>query len=125
MSGQSNANSLPPPAAWRYSGNQLKRWRTKANVSREELAAASHYALDTIKSMEQGVRRPTPRVLDTADELCNADGMLSAAKDYLNTEKFPSRAQDFMEREKRRSPTGRTKPRSSRGCCRRRGTRAR
>ncbi|MDV9171783.1 helix-turn-helix transcriptional regulator [Streptomyces sp. W16] len=101
MQGKSNANSnSQPPVAWRYSGNQLKRWRTKANVSREELAAASHYALDTIKSMEQGVRRPTPRVLDTADDLCNADGMLSAAKDYLNKEKFPSRAQDFMEREK-------------------------
>ena len=100
VSGQSNANSLPPPAAWRYSGNQLKRWRTKANVSREELAAASNYAPDTIKSMEQGVRMPTPRVLDVADGMCRAEGMLSAAKDYLLREKFPARAQDFMEREK-------------------------
>ncbi|MDV7218485.1 helix-turn-helix domain-containing protein [Streptomyces prunicolor] len=100
MSGQSNANSLPPPVAWRYSGNQLKRWRTKANVSREELAAASNYSPDTIKSMEQGVRMPTPRVLDVADGMCRAEGLLSAAKDYLQREKFPARAQDFMEREK-------------------------
>jgi transcriptional regulator with XRE-family HTH domain len=88
------------PVAWRYSGNQLKRWRTKANVTREELAAASNYSPDTIKSMEQGVRMPTPRVLDVADELCRAEGLLSAAKDYLQREKFPARAQDFMEREK-------------------------
>ena len=100
MSGQSNANSLPPPAAWRYSGNQLKRWRTKANVTREQLAAASNYSPDTIKSMEQGVRMPTPRVLDVADGMCGADGMLSAATGYLQREKFPARAQDFMEREK-------------------------
>ncbi|MEU0070793.1 helix-turn-helix transcriptional regulator [Streptomyces sp. NPDC006332] len=88
------------PVAWRYSGNQLKRWRTKANVTREELAAASNYSPDTIKSMEQGVRMPTPRVLDVADELCRAEGLLSAAKEYLQREKFPAGAVDFMQREK-------------------------
>ncbi|MFE9602645.1 helix-turn-helix domain-containing protein [Streptomyces hokutonensis] len=99
MPGQSKAKSLPP-VAWRYSGNQLKRWRTKANVSREELAAASNYSPDTIKSMEQGVRMPTPRVLDVADGMCQAGGLLSAAQDYLLREKFPARAQDFMEKER-------------------------
>ncbi|MER6348219.1 helix-turn-helix domain-containing protein [Streptomyces sp. NPDC001595] len=85
---------------WRFSGNQLKRWRTKANVSREELAAASNYSPDTIKAMEQGVRMPTARVLDVADELCEAQGLLSAAKEYLSREKFPARAREFMERER-------------------------
>lgn len=88
------------PPMWRFSGNQLKRWRTKANVSREQLAAAANYSPDTIKAMEQGVRMPTPRVLDVADELCRAEGLLSAAKEYLSREKFPPRAQEFMEREK-------------------------
>ena len=99
MSGQYNSHS-PAPVAWRYSGNQLKRWRTKASVSREELAAASNYSPDTIKAMEQGARMLTPRVLDVADDLCGAEGMLSSAKEYLQREKFPARAQDFMEREK-------------------------
>lgn len=85
---------------WRYGGNQLKLWRMKANVSREELGAAANYAPDTIKAMEQGVRMPTPRVFDAADELCGAQGMLSAAKSYVNGQKFPARAQDFMERER-------------------------
>lgn len=88
------------PVNWRYGGNQMKRWRIKANVSREELAVASNYSPDTIKSMEQGVRMPTPRVLDVADELCRAEGLLSAAKEYLQRERFPARAQDFMERER-------------------------
>ncbi|MFB7089735.1 helix-turn-helix transcriptional regulator [Streptomyces sp. NPDC056296] len=78
----------------------MKRWRTKANVSREQLAEAANYSPDTIKSMEQGVRMPTSRVLDVADEMCCAEGMLSAAKDYLQREKYPEGAQDFMEREK-------------------------
>ncbi|MBD9725830.1 helix-turn-helix transcriptional regulator [Streptomyces sp. ID-01-6.2a] len=90
----------PSPVAWRYGGNQMKRWRTKANVSREELAEAANYSPDTIKSMEQGVRMPTPRVLDVADELCGAQGLLSSAKEYLQREKFPARAQDFMLRER-------------------------
>ncbi|MFE2047743.1 helix-turn-helix domain-containing protein [Streptomyces sp. NPDC059459] len=89
-----------PPAAWRYGGNQMKRWRTKANVSREQLAEAANYSPDTIKSMEQGVRMPTSRVLDVADELCRAEGLLSSAKDYLQREKFPRRAQEFVERER-------------------------
>jgi transcriptional regulator with XRE-family HTH domain len=99
VSGLYNSNSRAP-VAWRYSGNQMKRWRTKANVSREELAAASNYSPDTIKSMEQGVRMPTSRVLDVADELCRAEGLLSAAKEYLQREKFPARVQEFVEREK-------------------------
>ncbi|MEV8018813.1 helix-turn-helix transcriptional regulator [Streptomyces sp. NPDC086554] len=97
MSVQYNSSS---PGTWRYGGNQLKRWRTKASVSREELGAASNYAPDTIKAMEQGVRMPTARVLDAADELCHAEGLLSAAKDYLKAEKFPARAQDFMLHER-------------------------
>ncbi|MEV0785519.1 helix-turn-helix transcriptional regulator [Streptomyces sp. NPDC050423] len=89
----------PPPAAWRYCGDQLKRWRTRAGVSREELGAAAKYAPDTIKSMEQGVRMPTPQLLDAADALLRAEGLLSAAKHFVRREKFPARAQDFMGRE--------------------------
>ncbi|WP_405659063.1 helix-turn-helix domain-containing protein [Streptomyces sp. RK9] len=97
MSVQYNSSS---PGTWRYGGNQLKRWRTKANVTREELGAASNYSPDTIKAMEQGVRMPTARVLDVADELCHAEGLLSAAKDYVRREPFPPRAQDFMVHER-------------------------
>lgn len=100
MAGQSNSPNSQPPVAWRYAGDQLKRWRMKADVSREQLASAANYSPDTIVSMERGVRRPTSRVLDVADELCDAKGMLSGAKEFLNRERFPARAQDFMERER-------------------------
>ncbi|MGH3309841.1 MAG: helix-turn-helix domain-containing protein [Streptomyces sp.] len=65
-----------PPAAWRYCGNQVKLWRTLASVSRETLGETAGYAADTVKSMEQGVRMPTPKLLDTADELFHANGLL-------------------------------------------------
>ncbi|MGX1119107.1 transcriptional regulator with XRE-family HTH domain [Streptomyces ambofaciens] len=94
-----NDNSQPP-AAWCYSGNQIKRWRTLANVSREALATAANYAPETISSMERGVRMPSPRLLDIADELCGAQGMLSAAKEYVRRERYSARAVDFIERER-------------------------
>lgn len=93
-------NNSQPPAAWCYSGNQIKRWRTLANVSREALATAANYAPETVSSMERGVRMPSPRLLDIADELCGAQGMLSAAKEYVRRERYSARAVDFIERER-------------------------
>ncbi|XKK64023.1 helix-turn-helix transcriptional regulator [Streptomyces sp. ARC32] len=94
------SNDSQPPAAWCYSGNQIKRRRTLANVSREALATAANYAPETISSMERGVRMPSPRLLDIADELCGAQGMLSAAKEYVRRERYSARAVDFIERER-------------------------
>ncbi|MFD5749988.1 helix-turn-helix domain-containing protein [Streptomyces sp. NPDC127033] len=96
-----NQNHSPaqPPIAWRYAGDQVKRWRTKAGVTREELGLVASYAPDTVKAMEQGVRMPTPKLLDAADDLLRAEGLLSAAKQYLRRERFPARAHDFMVHE--------------------------
>ncbi|MEO3852928.1 helix-turn-helix transcriptional regulator [Streptomyces sp. B8F3] len=88
-----------PPVQWRYCGNQTKRWRTRAGVSREELAAEAGYAYDTVKMMEQGRRRPTPRLLQVADEMCDAQGLLVAALGYLQPEKFASYSQEYMSYE--------------------------
>ncbi len=90
-----------PPMAWRYCGNQMKLWRTEAGVSREELAAEAGYGPETIKSMEQGRRRPTLRVLEIADDMCGAQGKLKAAYVYLQPDKAPSRVLAFLEAESR------------------------
>ncbi|MEU6082201.1 helix-turn-helix transcriptional regulator [Streptomyces sp. NPDC047108] len=92
-------NSSQPPMAWRYCGNQLKLWRTRAGVTREQLGQEAGYGCETIKSMEQGRRKPTLRVLEIADEMCGAQGLLTAAQDYLKPEKFPSYSQDYMRYE--------------------------
>lgn len=86
-----------PPMAWRLSGNQVKLWRVEANISREELAEESGYGAETIKSMEQGRRRPTQHLLEIADELCRAKGKLAAVHPYLEPEQFVSRVREYME----------------------------
>ncbi|WP_051966959.1 helix-turn-helix domain-containing protein [Kitasatospora mediocidica] len=88
-----------PPMAWRYCGNQVKLWRGLAGVTREELAKEAKYEYESVKSMEQGRRRPSLQLLRAADELCGARGMLLAAQDYLKPERFQSYAQDFVASE--------------------------
>ncbi|GAA2672077.1 helix-turn-helix transcriptional regulator [Streptomyces aculeolatus] len=96
MNAVTTLENSQPPVQWRYCGNQTKRWRTRAGVSREELATEAGYAYDTVKMMEQGRRRPTPRLLQVADEMCDAQGMLVAALGYLQPEKFASYSQEYM-----------------------------
>ncbi|KWT57900.1 DNA-binding protein [Streptomyces albus subsp. albus] len=85
-----------PPMAWRYCGNQIKLWRTHAQVSREELAKEVGYSAEYVKSMEQGRRKPTNLLLLVADQVCRAHGMLLAGEEYLQPEKFASYSADYM-----------------------------
>ncbi|OKI09953.1 transcriptional regulator [Streptomyces sp. CB02923] len=86
--------------AWRYCGNQLKLWRTRAGVTREELAEEANYDVEYVKSMEQGRRRPTLRVLQVADPMCGAHGLLEAAHDFLQPEKRPRHTDEYMDLER-------------------------
>ncbi|MEU2432911.1 helix-turn-helix transcriptional regulator [Streptomyces sp. NPDC007861] len=81
---------------WRYCGNQIKLWRTEAGVSRGELGKEANYEYETIKSMEQGRRKPSARLLQIADQMCGAQGKLLAALEYLKPEPFPARSQEYM-----------------------------
>jgi DNA-binding XRE family transcriptional regulator len=71
-----------PPIAWRYCGSQIKHWRAEAGVRREDLAKEANYGYEYVKSMENGRRRPTLRLLQVADQMCRASGKLEAAKGY-------------------------------------------
>ncbi|MFD7442546.1 helix-turn-helix domain-containing protein [Streptomyces sp. NPDC059909] len=82
--------------AWRYCGNQIKLWRTEAGVTREQLGKEANYEYESVKSMEQGRRRPTARLLQIADQMCGAQGKLVAAQEFLKPEPFPARSQEYM-----------------------------
>jgi len=97
--GAVTTESAQPPMAWRYCGNQIKLWRAQAGITREELGKEAGYEYESIKSMEQGRRRPTLRVLQVADEMCGARGLLVAAQAYLKPEKYAWFSLDFMRYE--------------------------
>ncbi|WP_037841932.1 helix-turn-helix domain-containing protein [Streptomyces sp. NRRL F-5126] len=91
--------NTPPPMAWRYCGNQIKRWRERSGVTREKLATEASCSYEYVKSMETGRRRPTLHLLRVADELFEAGGLLVAAQEYLQPERFASFSQDFIRYE--------------------------
>ncbi|WP_406124447.1 helix-turn-helix transcriptional regulator [Streptomyces canus] len=82
--------------AWRYCGSQIKMWREEAGVSRQELAKEANYDYEYVKSMENGRRRPTLRLLQAADQMCGARGKLIAAHEHLRPEPFPQRTQQYV-----------------------------
>ncbi|MFF2148991.1 helix-turn-helix domain-containing protein [Kitasatospora sp. NPDC058190] len=88
------------PMAWKYCGDQIKRWREQAGVTREELCKASCYDYESVRSMEAGRRKPSLKLLTVADELCNARGMLLGAVDYLKPEKFSPYSQSYTHAER-------------------------
>ncbi|MEU8921402.1 helix-turn-helix transcriptional regulator [Kitasatospora sp. NPDC048545] len=89
------------PMAWKYCGDQVKRWREQAGVTREQLCQAASYDYESVRSMEAGRRKPSLKLLQVADELCNARGMLLGAADFLKPEKFPSYSQGYTDAESR------------------------
>ncbi|MFJ6634707.1 helix-turn-helix transcriptional regulator [Streptomyces sp. NPDC091376] len=68
---------------WRYCGNQIKLWRTGAGISREELGKEANYEYETVKSMEQGRRKPSVRLLQVADQMCGAKGEVTGGAGVL------------------------------------------
>ncbi|MFD7296597.1 helix-turn-helix domain-containing protein [Streptomyces sp. NPDC059897] len=94
------ATSTETNLAWRYCGSQIKMWRTEAGVDREILAKEAGYGCEYVKSMENGRRKPTLRLLQIADQLCGAGGKIVAAQEYLRPEAHPQRSQEYMALEK-------------------------
>lgn len=59
-------------------GKLLKLLRERAGVTQKELGEMVGYGPDAISAMERGVRVTRPEVLEKADELLNAQGVLAA-----------------------------------------------
>ncbi|NJP99129.1 helix-turn-helix domain-containing protein [Streptomyces zingiberis] len=83
----------------RYFGSQMRLWRQRAGMSREELAEEVGYSAEMIRSVEQGRRIPQPKVIERVDDLLRADGMLKAGAVFLNRDRYPVYAVDFVQHE--------------------------
>ncbi|MEU1282739.1 helix-turn-helix transcriptional regulator [Kitasatospora sp. NPDC005856] len=94
-----SSSATPPPMSWRYCGNQIKLWRTRAGISREDLAAEAGYGIESLRSMEAGRRKPSMHLLQVADDMCDAKGILAAGAQFLLPEKYPYFAEEYMRYE--------------------------
>ncbi|MEU3711840.1 helix-turn-helix domain-containing protein [Streptomyces catenulae] len=71
-------------------GRQLKLLRVAAELERPELGARLGYSASTIASYEQGRRIPPPSVIDQADEILGAGGVLKALKEEVARAQYPA-----------------------------------
>ncbi|MFF4580661.1 helix-turn-helix domain-containing protein [Streptomyces sp. NPDC001373] len=71
-------------------GRQLKRFRVRAGMERPEFGERLGYSVSTIAAYEQGRRVPPPEVIDQADELLDAGGVLKEMKEEVERAQFPA-----------------------------------
>ncbi|GGV35198.1 hypothetical protein GCM10010277_20880 [Streptomyces longisporoflavus] len=71
-------------------GQQLKLLRERAGLTRAELGSRLGYGEDQITSVELGRRIPKPELIDRADEVLNAGGVLRAMKEEVARARYPA-----------------------------------
>ncbi|NBM19674.1 helix-turn-helix transcriptional regulator [Streptomyces sp. GC420] len=76
---------------FRVIGRQLRLLRERVGFTQRELGDRLGYSEDLIRSVECGRRTPRPELLDAADDLLGAGGLLRAAKEDLERAKTRAR----------------------------------
>ncbi|AWL41656.1 MULTISPECIES: helix-turn-helix transcriptional regulator [unclassified Streptomyces] len=71
-------------------GAQLRLLREREGLTRAELGSRLGYGEDQIASVELGRRIPKPEMIDRADEVLGAGGLLSAMKAEVARARYPS-----------------------------------
>jgi transcriptional regulator with XRE-family HTH domain len=66
---------------FRAVGRQIKLLRERTGLTQRELGERLGYGEEHISSVERGRRTPQPELLDAADELLGAGGLLASAKE--------------------------------------------
>ncbi|RLL70114.1 helix-turn-helix transcriptional regulator [Streptomyces sp. Z26] len=76
---------------FRALGRQIKLLRERAGLTQRELGDRLGYGENLISSVERGRRVAQPELLDAVDELLDAGGLLSAAKEDVERAKAKAR----------------------------------
>ncbi|MFI9239219.1 helix-turn-helix domain-containing protein [Streptomyces sp. NPDC053079] len=97
MSGDRQAQTRS--ATMRMFGSQLMGWRKRAGVSREQLAQEAGYSVELVKSVEQGRRSPSFQLIDAAELLCDAGGLLRDAATHIVQSRFPDWFEEYARYE--------------------------
>lgn len=71
-------------------GRQLKLLRERAELTQAELGSRIGYGADHVASVERGRRIPKPEMIDEADRVLEAGGLLSAMKDEVARARYPA-----------------------------------
>jgi transcriptional regulator with XRE-family HTH domain len=67
-------------------GEVLKAFRRRARLTQEEFAPQVGYSVETVSSVEQGRRFPSPKLVDRSEEVLDAFGAIKGAAKHLSRE---------------------------------------
>ncbi|MFF0276226.1 helix-turn-helix domain-containing protein [Streptomyces sp. NPDC004330] len=87
-------------------GRQLRLRRESVGMRAAELGTATGYGEDLIYKIESGKRIPRPELLDKADEVLGAGGLLSAMKEDIAKVRYPKKVRDLGHVEARAAEIG-------------------
>ncbi len=71
-------------------GKQLKLLRERAELTQAELGSRIGYGADQVASVERGRRIPKPEMIEAADRVLDAGGLLSAMKEEVARARYPA-----------------------------------
>ncbi|WP_431773158.1 helix-turn-helix domain-containing protein [Streptomyces cucumeris] len=71
-------------------GKQLKLLRERAGLTQAELASRVGYSTEQVASVECGRRIPKPELIDKADDVLGAGGLLKAMKEEAALARYPA-----------------------------------
>ncbi|MDH6229227.1 helix-turn-helix transcriptional regulator [Streptomyces sp. MJP52] len=80
-------------------GQQLRLLRTNRGLTRAELGAKLGYGEDMIASVEVGRRIPRPELIDRADSVLEAGGLLTVMKEEVARARYPAFFRDAAKLE--------------------------
>ncbi|WP_055554207.1 helix-turn-helix transcriptional regulator [Streptomyces sp. NBRC 110028] len=92
MAGSDNTSAFT-----RAFGRQLKLFRERAGLTQAELGARVGYSADQIASVECGRRIPKPDLIDKADEVLSAGGILKTMKEQAALARYPAFFRDAAQ----------------------------
>ncbi|MDI5961889.1 Scr1 family TA system antitoxin-like transcriptional regulator [Streptantibioticus silvisoli] len=72
-----------PDAVARLAGAVLGAWRRRSGLSREDFGRRSGYSAELVSSVEIGRRAPTTSYLTAADDICDAQGAITAMDPHI------------------------------------------
>lgn len=81
-------------------GKQIKFLRERAGLTQTELGERIGYSKDLVASVERGRRPPKPPLIDGAERVLNAGGLLKAVEGDVERARLPAGFRDFALWEK-------------------------
>ncbi|WP_306323483.1 MULTISPECIES: helix-turn-helix transcriptional regulator [unclassified Streptomyces] len=78
-------------------GRQVRRWRERAGMTQAELGTAIGYTEHQVSAVERGRRIPKAVLLERADQVLGAQGMLAEFKEDMERARYPRKVRDLAK----------------------------